>query len=293
VSGWGASRAIAVRGLSLHVRSLERTATGRPPIVLLHGFGGSSDEWAPTAPLLHADGYTVHAIDLPGHGLSESPAAPGRYAPAELTRDLAAVAGALAIGPSHWLGYSMGGRAALHLALAEPGLVASLALESASPGIPDPEERAARRSQDEALASQIEARGIAWFAAHWESLPIFASQSSLPEETRDALRARRLRNRAAGLAGSLRGFGQGAQKDLEPAVSRIACRVLLLAGALDPKYAAIADRMARALPLADRVTVAGAGHNIHLEQPAVFTRAVLDHLDRLARTPGRETPLPA
>jgi 2-succinyl-6-hydroxy-2,4-cyclohexadiene-1-carboxylate synthase len=293
MSGWGVSRMLPVRGLNVHVRSLESGDAGRGPLVLLHGFGGSADDWAGTAALLHAEGHTVHAIDLPGHGLTDAPAGAERYAPVELTRDLASTAEVLATGPVHWVGYSMGGRAALHMALAAPERVASLSLESASPGIADPEGRAARRQQDETLAAQIEERGVAWFAEHWESLPIFASQSNLPEETRDALRARRLRNHPAGLAGSLRGFGQGAQEKLEPLLHRVSCPVLLLTGALDPKYAALAERMTRSLPRAERVTIAAAGHNVHLEQPAAFARALLDHLDRIARTPGREAPLPA
>ena len=201
-----------MHGLAYGVRSIEPSAgtdrsAHRIPVVLLHGFAGSSEDWEDVAARLAAAGYAAHAIDLPGHGLTAAAHEPARFRPLEMARDLASVAESLGLSRAHWLGYSMGGRAALHLALSAPSAVASLTLESTSPGIADDAERAARRAADDALAAGIESRGIAWFAEHWESLPIFATQSALPEAARLAVRTRRLRQSPAGLAGSLRGFG--------------------------------------------------------------------------------------
>ena len=65
--------------------------------------------------------------------------------------------------PAVWLGYSMGGRFALNVALRHPGQVRRLVLVSATAGIDDPEERAARRRADEDLAGRIGTEGVAAF----------------------------------------------------------------------------------------------------------------------------------
>src|SRR5438034_466060 len=75
-------------------------------------------------------------------------------------------------------------------------------------------ERSARRASDEALAATTERDGVQAFVAHWEQLPLFASQNTLPAAARSALRRQRLHNSAQGLAHSLRGMGTGAQASL-------------------------------------------------------------------------------
>ncbi|MCW3066184.1 MAG: alpha/beta hydrolase fold protein, partial [Solirubrobacterales bacterium] len=128
-------------------------------IVLLHGFTHTGASWAPTATAL-AERYTSFAPDLRGHG-----AAAGRR-PVELDAVIADVVDAapdrFALG-----GYSMGGRIALHLALAHPGRVTRLALIGATAGLEDPVARAERRRADEAWAQLLEREGIDTFADAW------------------------------------------------------------------------------------------------------------------------------
>ncbi|MDB4880455.1 MAG: alpha/beta hydrolase fold protein, partial [Gemmatimonadetes bacterium] len=189
-------------GLQLHV-SIE----GRgPPLVLLHGFTGSVHSWDLVRPLL-AGHHTTLAIDLPGHGRSGAPSTPASHALPRVADAIARVLDALRIEEAALHGYSLGGRAALHAALQHPSRITRLILESSSPGIADPAEREGRRSSDAALADRIERGGIGAFVEEWEALPLWASQRRLPREVRDGLRARRLANRPAGLAASLRGAG--------------------------------------------------------------------------------------
>jgi 2-succinyl-6-hydroxy-2,4-cyclohexadiene-1-carboxylate synthase len=293
LSGWAEARAIEIAGLSYGVRLTQAVDAARPTIAMLHGFSGSSEDWTETAAALQAAGFTAIGIDLPGHGLTGIPASSHRFTMPETARDLAALITTLGIARAHWLGYSMGGRVALYLGVTEPARVASLILESTSPGIAEEPARKERRARDEALATEIGSRGIPWFVNYWESLPIFASQRGLSEEARNAQHARRLRNSAAGLAGSLRGLGQGMQEFLGPRLGSIRCPALLLAGALDPEYTALAQRMAAAIPDAEVVLVPDAGHNIHLEQPGAFRRAILDRLRRVGAAPRPEASLPA
>jgi 2-succinyl-6-hydroxy-2,4-cyclohexadiene-1-carboxylate synthase len=293
LSGWEEPLAVDVAGLRYGVRLTGGIDTARATIVMLHGFSGSSEGWTETAAALQAAGYACVGIDLPGHGLTGVPADPHRFTMPETVRDLATLIATLGIAHAHWIGYSMGGRAALHLGLTEPARVASLILESASPGIAEGPERDERRARDEALAAEIGSRGVRWFVEYWESLPVFESQRGLPQATRSAQRARRLRNSAAGLAGSLRGLGQGMQKFLGPRLGSIRCPTLLLAGALDPRYTDLAKQMATAIPDPEVTLVPGAGHNVHLEQPEAFHRAVLDRLRRLDSAPRPKASLPA
>jgi 2-succinyl-6-hydroxy-2,4-cyclohexadiene-1-carboxylate synthase len=176
------------------------------------------------------------------------------------------------------LGYSMGGRAALALAIAAPERVGALILESTSPGLRDPEVRLARASQDALLAEAIERDGIQAFVDEWERLPLFESQAALPAPARAALRAQRLRNSPVGLANSLRGFGQGVMMPLHDFLPQIHVPTLIVTGAADARYCQLGREMAERIPGSLLEIVAGAGHTVHLEQPARFQRLVLDFL---------------
>lgn len=248
---------------------------GALPLLLLHGFTGAAATWAELLPIL-ATHRRVIALSLPGHGASDAPADPARYAASRAAADLVELMDRLRIPRAMVLGYSMGGRVALHLALAAPERVGALVLESASPGITDPGERDARRAADEALAEELELEGIEAFVDRWERLPLWASQCALPEEVRARLRAQRLASSAHGLAGSLRGLGAGATPPVHHRLEELrAVPTLLIAGALDVRYVALAREMRAALPRATLHVVEGAGHAVHLERPHEMARAVV------------------
>ena len=225
-------------------------------IVLLHGFTQTGRSWGPTIAAL-GERYRALAPDLRGHGA----AADARPASFDAVR-----ADVLAFAPSRFAlaGYSMGGRIALSLALAEPERVSRLVLVGASPGIAAEEERRARRAADEALADRIEAEGIEAFAARWSSLPLFAGQ---PPDVAAAAHAARLTQSPAGLAAALRGLGTGVMEPLWDALPRLAIPVALIVGERDAKFRALAERMAAALPDAALHVVLGAGHAVQLERP--------------------------
>jgi len=252
------------------------------PLVMLHGFTGSVENWHPLVG--HLEQYTTAIlIDLPGHGRSDAPPDPARYEMTAVARDLAKLLQALTASPVNLLGYSMGGRLALYMAVHYPDLVKTLILESASPGLAEAQERLARRKRDEALADAIEREGVAAFVSYWENLPLFASQKRLPEAVRQQLRAQRLRNRPHGLANSLRGMGTGVQPPLWDDLTHVRQPVLLMAGELDAKFARIAKQMQARLPHAQLDIVPDAGHTIHLEQPGAFEGQVITfiHLTQL------------
>jgi 2-succinyl-6-hydroxy-2,4-cyclohexadiene-1-carboxylate synthase len=255
-----------------------------PRVLLLHGFTGSAASWQEAADRLEAGGVTAHALDLPGHGHRTGEREAESFTlPAVVQEiDRALRDGAGDAGPATdgvWLlGYSMGGRIALHYALQRPDRIAGLILESASPGLDTPDERSARRSSDETLAAALESEGIEAFVNRWESLPLFATQRSLPEADRRAERLARLSNDPDSLAASLRGLGTGRLPSLWGRLEEVALPVLILVGALDPKFVEIGERMADLVPGAALTAVPDAGHNVHLERPAEWCRAVTDFI---------------
>jgi naphthoate synthase len=252
------------------------------PLLLLHGFTGSSADWAPFLPALGQSFRTI-AADLPGHGSSPAPLDPAAYGMAACLRDLTAVLDRFDVERSTVLGYSMGGRIALALALAHPERVDALVLESASPGIAGAEERVTRAAADEALARRIEQEGVEAFTDFWMSQPLFASQARLGPEALAAAHEARLRNSVSGLAGSLRGLGTGAQEPLWHRLGELRVPTLLIAGADDEKFRAIARRMATLIPDAEIAVIPEAGHNTHLENPVAFWDAVVAFLTSAIR----------
>lgn len=271
---------ITVNGCRYHyVHSRGRAIT--PPLVLLHGFTGSSTNWQPLQQALATEERTTIAIDLLGHGETDAPADPARYAMAPAAQDLADLLDRIAPGPIDLLGYSMGGRLALYVATAYPNRIRRLILESASPGLTDAVARQARIASDEALATRIEQDGLAAFVDHWERVPLFASQAQLAATTRQQLREQRLANRPLGLANSLRGMGTGVQPPLWDTLPRLQLPTLLLTGTLDTKFCAIAEQMVAQLPSANHLPIPDVGHTIHLEAPALFHKALLTFLGRI------------
>jgi len=233
--------------------------------VLVHGFTQSARAWGRAGDLLGSE-FRLVAVDAPGHGRSAAVAAdlPGGA-------DLIAGAAATQVdGPAGWLGYSMGGRFALHVALRHPGQVRRLVLVSTTAGIDDPEARAERRRSDERLAARVEQEGVEKFVRWWLTQPLFAS---LPPGA--AAIESRLEGTAGGLASSLRLAGAGAQEPLWPLLCRLEMPVLVVAGALDTKYRELADRLVAAIgENASQAVIPGAGHACHLEKPDDFAGSV-------------------
>jgi 2-succinyl-6-hydroxy-2,4-cyclohexadiene-1-carboxylate synthase len=275
---------ICVNDIYLNV---ERSGTG-PPLLLLHGFTGSSETWVPFLATLEHE-YTTIAVDLIGHGRSAAPSDPRRYTLSRCVDDLCALLDYLGIACTAVLGYSLGGRASLQLALAASHRVGALILESTSAGVATASERAERVRSDEALAQYLEEQGIVAFVDYWERHPLFASQQRLPAEVRASLHAQRLRNSAQGLANSLRGMGAGAQEPLWARLHELTIPILLIAGLDDPKYTDLAFSMQAALPKAEIAIVPEAGHTVHLEQPNRFIKIVLDFLRRNWSLEGSNT----
>ncbi len=266
--------------MTVHLLTLATPHNSNYPLLLLHGFTSNGESWAEQTAFFRAAGLRVHVPDLPGHG-ANLPTDPADYTMEAAARQLAALLEGENTAPVHLLGYSMGGRLALYFALHYPQKIRSLILESASPGLATPEERAARQASDDALAARIEREGISAFVAFWESLPLWKSQERLPATSQQWLHEQRLRNDAAGLVHSLRGMGSGVQPSLWERLGELAMPVLLLAGEADEKFVAITRQMRERISHAHLEIVPEAGHTVHLEQPDAFQKAVLGFVTKI------------
>ncbi len=253
-----------------------------PPVLLLHGFTGTAHTWGAQIQAL-SPRHLVIAPDLLGHGGSEAPPDPARYMlerQADALADLLALLGTVAVTV---VGYSMGARLALVLALEHPHLVAGLVLESPSAGIADATARGHRRDADERLAANLERDGVEVFVDDWEAQSLFASQASIPADRRERLHTERLRHDPAGLAASLRGAGQGAMTPLHDRLGEIQVATMVIAGALDPVGSERARVVADGIAGARLEIVPGVGHAPHLEDSGAFGRLIDRFLNQSSR----------
>lgn len=242
----------------------ERHGSG-PPIVLVHGFTQTGKCWGPVADSL-AEDHTVVRVDAPGHGRSAEVLA-GLRGGGRLIADQG--------GEAVYLGYSMGGRYLVHLALANPELVRGLVLVGATAGIDDPEERAARAGADRATARRIRELGLVQFVKAWVANPMFAG---IPPELQFLLE--RMENTVEGLEHSIVQSGVGNQDPSWHLLDRLEMPVLVIAGEEDAKFRALGERLATSIGDNARLTlVPGAGHAAHLEQPQAFLDVLRPWLD--------------
>jgi 2-succinyl-6-hydroxy-2,4-cyclohexadiene-1-carboxylate synthase len=237
-------------------------------VVLLHGFGGTRRTWNGIAAGISPQRYRPVAIDLPGHGEAAA-------APRPITFD-ACTEHVLARSPERFTlcGYSLGGRVALHVALAAPERVRRLLLLSTSAGIEDGLERARRRASDRLLVAQLGRVPLEQFIAAWNRQPLFAGD---PPAVGALAREQMRRNRADALAAVLAGIGSGEMQPLWHRLGELAMPATVMAGDRDRRYQALARRLVALLPHAELAVIAG-GHRLPLENPSGVVRA-LDGLD--------------
>ncbi len=259
------SHSIDAAGVRLHV---EETGSG-PTVVLLHGFTGSARAMACIARGL-SETHRILSVDLIGHGRSPAPRAAAAYSMTACVDQLASLLDTLNVVEAHWIGYSMGGRAALALGVAHPARMVSALLVGTSAGIRDPQKRAERVRDDEALADRIERDGVEAFVDFWISQPFLVDERRLGARGVAEARTMRLANSAHGLAASLRGMGPGAQPPLHGELASIAAPICLAVGEDDLKFRALAAEMSQELPNARVEIVPEAGHSAHTDNPAAF-----------------------
>ena len=239
----------------------EQGSGDAPPLILLHGAGGSADDpvggWAALAPSF-AEAFHVYLVEYRGHGRTGNPA--GFMTFEQIGDDIAAFAQELGLGPAHIAGISDGGIVALDCAIRRPELTRTITVVGANYCVHegvlnvtatlDPDALEQRAPDTAADFARRHDRGK--HAGHWKDLirQIAANNSANPTWT---------------------------PKDLQ----RIACPTLLISGENDP-YATAEQMtiMKREIPDAEWLILNNAGHPVHFELPEIVGPRILDFLGR-------------
>jgi len=248
----------------------------RPALVLLHGFLGDYSDWQEIVHSL-ADRYYCVAVDLPGHGASREDYADAAYTLPGAAQLLQAELQTLAA-PTV-VGYSMGGRLALYMAIHHPDMADRFVMESASPGLLNPADATLRWQNEQHWAERWRTEPIDTVLEDWYRQPVFAGLADHPSVYERMLARRRL-NDGRQMARSMLGMSVATQDPLWGQLPALRRDVLVLAGARDRKYRAVAELMAQH---SGRITVdviPEAGHNTHLEAPTAFVAALSQFLNR-------------
>ncbi len=227
----------------------------------IHGFTSGPSMWEKLAEIPASQCLTVL-----GHGPSSVASGEETFA-----SEVARLAELLPEEATHLVGYSLGARLALAIALAQPTRFQELSLIGVTPGLRDPAERQIRREADQAWIDQLRDEGMEPFAKAWQAQSLWDSQAHLPEPLRVLQHRRRLERDPEQLAFALQSLGTGAMTPMWQELGTLHMPVQLIVGDQDLKYTKLAEAMLPHLPQGTVHRIAGTGHNPVLEAPAAIS----------------------
>lgn len=255
-----------------------RPNEGKPLICFLHGFMGSAEDWRAISEIFSRD-YSTLSIDLPGHGETKvEPFTPGSFRMEPIALAIIELIQKLGYSETNLVGYSMGGRLALYMALKYPEVIKRCALESASPGLKTEAEQLTRQKHDESLAQELLSTNFSNFLEKWYNQPLFKSLKALP--TFSELFEKRLKNSPEALAVVLQKMGTGVQPALWKELKNAINPILALVGEKDSKFVNIGKEMSEHSALIHAQCVANTGHLIHVENQPEFINRLYQFFDK-------------
>lgn len=249
----------------------------QPIVIFLHGFMGCSHDFLEIIKLISAY-YCCLIVDLPGHGTTEV-TQDSCYQMSCTAMGIIELLNRLRISSCFLVGYSMGGRIALYLALHFPKYFKAVILESASPGLKTTSEREIRIRHDQLIQEKLQTQDMSAFLQQWYENPLFASFIKHPDYAQAI--AQRLENNPIKLIKSLEYLGLGKQPSLWHKLEGNKVPLLLLVGELDSKFISINQEMANLCGQAKLIIIENSGHNIHFEQPNFYAGLVLNWLKNI------------
>jgi 2-succinyl-6-hydroxy-2,4-cyclohexadiene-1-carboxylate synthase len=217
---------------------------------------------------LLGDDFSYLTIDLPGHGKTKVLGSDECYKIEHTAQGIINLLDELKIAKCFLVGYSMGGRLGLYLALHFPERFVKVVLESASPGLPTDSERLARIKSDYQISRKLirilEQSDFDDFLQNWYSQPIFGNLKDHPKY--QLMLKSRSNNNPLEISKSLQFMGAGYQPSLWKKIPANQIPLLLLVGENDEKFVDINTAMYYRNPSITQLQVIEkSGHNIHLE----------------------------
>lgn len=251
----------------INATSFANVEAPRTPVLFIHGFMGKAAEWASLASRLDAPSF---GIDLPGHG--ESAVFLGNEPWFEKT--CVAIEEAittLKLPVVDLVGYSLGGRVALHFARHYPDRVRKMVVESGHPGLLDERERADRLKSDGQWAEKFKHNWPS-VLGEWYEQSVFASLRGHPALNQLLSRQNEPEKLALAMVGYSLGL-QDSQLDLRHPT-------LFIAGEEDQKYVQVGREWVQGSTLLQLIIAEGAGHIVHLEQPEAYLATITRFLEQ-------------
>ncbi len=268
--------------LRFNCRSVGRT--GERILIFLHGSFGSREDWSASAEFFAHDFYCLLA-DIPGHGSNTGFDITRRISFKEVVGALGAFIAESCPRPPVVIGFGLGARLALSLAVKHPKALSGVVAESCHPGIRDRHERLKRQARDADLAKRILSGGFEAFLDEWYALPVFRSLQDHPEKLAQYKQERLERTSPDWAAKVLVELGPGNQPSLWARIPALTVPALFLSGALDGKYTELMRQAAASSAMITHRVIAGSGHIPHLEQPRLFVETVSSFLAQTAFLP--------
>jgi len=175
------------------------------------------------------------------------------------------------------IGYSMGGRLALHAMLNQPGLWKSAVIISAHPGLKNESDRVERREKDAEWSALALKGDWADFIAKWNAQGVLGGGLEMPDRIK-------LKERRVSVARSFVDWSLGTQGDLTADLARITCPTLWLTGERDAKFTQLAELAVPQLQYGKHEVIPGCGHRVPWEQPDAFQGTCAEFLGNALET---------
>ncbi len=264
-------------GVELHY---EEAGSGTP-MVFVHEYAGDHRSWEMQLRFF-ARRYRCIAFAARGYPPSDVPTDPEKYSQDRATDDIAAVIKGLGLGPTHVVGLSMGGFAALHMGLRHPALCRSIVTAGVGYGAA-PGKTAQFHAETDAAIARIRAEGMDRFGLTYSRGP-----TRLVFEEKDprgyAEFQQQLREHSTeGSALTMNGVQRRRPNlfDLKDGLSRVTTPVLIIAGDEDDPTLEASIYLKRTIMSSALLVMPKCGHTMNLEDPDAFNRAVLDFVTQV------------
>ena len=171
---------------------------------------------------------------------------------------------------SFLLGYSLGGRLALHASLHNPNLWQGMIIVGADPGLESQEEKKLQLDKDRSWAERLKREPLEKLVDEWDAQSVFCGIRNQAPRNLGEMNPDRLSQQ-------FKVFSKGIQQNLAPKLAELKRPpILFLSGDKDDKYQKIGEELAKSSSIVKAQVVPDSGHRVPWENPESFVRVLID-----------------